>query len=563
MKSKTIPCRHWLTRMCLASVLAFFFTQPVLSGPGHDHGHDHGNDSAVVETSPRVTAESETYELVGILKDGKLVIYLDRKIDTSPVTNAKIELLIGAAQGLAKPQPDGTYFFQDPILAQHGDKEVIATITEGKIQDLLVGSLAENHEGHAHTKVTEKANHSSETSLAKGLEAPYFIAGLALFIGILIGSFSRKLLGTVSVFALAFIITISPSKAGPGHDHGDGVEATKSGGDGPRRLPDGTLFLPKPTQRLLTIRTKTMQPTTLHRTKSLIGRVISNPNRTGLVQSTIGGRIKPIKSGMPVLGQRVKAGQVLAYVEPTFSPIDATDVRQKAGELEQKISVLKAQIRRQRRLVRKGIVSKAAQQDRKLELAGLVAQRKQLDKSTVKMETLKAPVEGVIASISVAPGQVVASATTLFHIVDPESFWVEAIAFEQNTLVGKLTAKAEGPDGETMALAFVGRSRALQNQASVLQFRIIKPPKTLNIDSPLRVILDIGAPITGLILPRNAIAQAPNGQFVIFKREKPEIYRPLAITFEELDSRQVLIRDGLKKGDQIIIRNAPLVNQVR
>ncbi len=36
----------------------------------------------------------EAFELVGILKDGKLTIYLDRAKDTSPITNATIDLTV-------------------------------------------------------------------------------------------------------------------------------------------------------------------------------------------------------------------------------------------------------------------------------------------------------------------------------------------------------------------------------------------------------------------------------------------------------------------------------------
>ena len=42
--------------------------------------------------------------------------------------------------------------------------------------------------------------------------------------------------------------------AGDGHDHGDEGSAPV-GGNGPRRLPDGSVFLPKPAQRQIGVRT--------------------------------------------------------------------------------------------------------------------------------------------------------------------------------------------------------------------------------------------------------------------------------------------------------------------
>ena len=45
--------------------------------------------------------------------------------------------------------------------------------------------------------------------------------------------------------------------AGPEHDHGN-ESATAISGDGPKRLPDGSVFLPKPAQRQIVIAHRTM-----------------------------------------------------------------------------------------------------------------------------------------------------------------------------------------------------------------------------------------------------------------------------------------------------------------
>ncbi len=58
--------------------------------------------------------------------------------------------------------------------------------------------------------------------------------------------------------AAAASLSFAPvSVAGPGHDHGDAPQA--STGDGPARAPDGSVFLPKPSQRQLQIRTQIVE----------------------------------------------------------------------------------------------------------------------------------------------------------------------------------------------------------------------------------------------------------------------------------------------------------------
>jgi cobalt-zinc-cadmium efflux system membrane fusion protein len=254
---------------------------------------------------------------------------------------------------------------------------------------------------------------------------------------------------------------------------------------------------------------------------------------------------------------------VLAYVEPAFAPIDASDVRQTAGDLSQRIAVLDARVARQKRLVEKGVVNAASLEDLEIERTGLEARRRQLAKSRSEREALLAPVDGVIAEVRVVAGQVVSSADTLFNILDPGSLWVEAISFDPSFEPARSKAKARTSDGTPFDLTFIGRSRALQQQASVMQFRVDTPTDDLAIGSPVKVLIETGKAVTGIIVARSAIASAPNGQLVAFKRLEPERYMPAAVRIEDLDGQRVRVTAGLKAGDQIVVEGAPLVNQIR
>jgi hypothetical protein len=68
--------------------------QVARAGGGDDHSH--GPEKPVVTTAhPRVAAQSENYDLVGILKDGRLALYLHRYADNEPVPNAAITVTLG------------------------------------------------------------------------------------------------------------------------------------------------------------------------------------------------------------------------------------------------------------------------------------------------------------------------------------------------------------------------------------------------------------------------------------------------------------------------------------
>ena len=80
---------------------------------------------------------------------------------------------------------------------------------------------------------------------------------------------------------------------------------------------------------------------------------------------------------------------------------------------------------------------------------------------------------------------------------------------------------------------------------------------------PVTVIARTGAPVSGLFVPRAALAQAPNGQTVVFEHREPEVFVPRAVRTEPFDGQTVRVTGGIEAGTKIVVRNAPLVNQVR
>lgn len=139
----------------LGAVIAasFIFVAPAWAGPGHDHGD--AAPAAAGEALPRFTAESEAFELVGVLSGKQITLYLDRFADNSPVRGAQIELEIGGAKFTAANQGEDEY---EVVLAEApkpGVLPVTVTVTAGNEVDLLAGELDIHEEAHndeeAHT----------------------------------------------------------------------------------------------------------------------------------------------------------------------------------------------------------------------------------------------------------------------------------------------------------------------------------------------------------------------------------------------------------------------------
>ncbi|WP_245315172.1 efflux RND transporter periplasmic adaptor subunit [Bradyrhizobium yuanmingense] len=333
--------------------------------------------------------------------------------------------------------------------------------------------------------------------------------------------------------------------------------------DAPRRLQDGTVFAAKPTQRLLEVRTAAAEPQTIHPAVTLIGRVMADPNRSSIVQSIYGGRVVPGDDGIPRIGQTVRKGDLLIRIEPHLPIADRTTILEKVGEIEQLMAITDNKLRRLRPLAERGAVPQGQVNDLESELEGLRARRETVRNSRTGFEELRASTDGIITAAKVAPGQVIQPQDVLFQIADPSSLWVEALAYDEIGLKQPEAATAMAPNGQQIALSLVGTSRALRQHASVVQFAIPEPPAGLNIGQPLNVMVQTGAPVSGLVVPRNAVVRSGNGENIVWLHTEPERFEPRPVRVVQVDAARVIVAAGISEGEDVVVRGTDLINQIR
>lgn len=553
------------------SIAALLLAAASLPASAHD-GHDHAAEPAASGAgSPRVAVHSDRYEVVGILKARRLTLFLDRFDDNEPVTDAKVTATLGDEEVAAVPGDDGTYAVSSPKLSGHGPLEVVVSISAPGGDDLLIGTLTLPREPAAGATGASGASSSLE-SLRRRLAAigdgspdrPYALPGATLAFGVLIGLALRarsRWAPAGAAVLVALLVSTGYALAHDGHDHGP--EPAMAASDAPQRLPDGSVFLPKPSQRLLEVRTAVTRPETAQRGVQLIGRIIADPNRSGLVQSINGGRVSAPERGLARLGQAVRQGDVLASVEPALPQADRTTIAEKAGEIEQLIAGAEIKLRRMRGLADANITPRNQVVDAETELEGLRRRREIVRQVRLEPEVLRAPIDGVIAAARVVAGQVVQPQDVLFQIVDPQGLWAEALVYGDVDPGRIADATALGPDGTPMRLELQGFGRALQQQATIVQFAIPDPPGTVSVGQPLAVVARGGAEVSGIILPRGAVVRAGNGDALVWLHTAPERFEGRPVRIEPFDAARVIVRDGLKAGERVVVRGAELVNQVR
>lgn len=132
-----------------APLLAAALFAPAWAGPGHDHSHDEA-PAAAGPALPRFAAQSELFELVGVLEGKQLTLYLDLAASNEPVTKAELELEIGGTKYKAQAQTDGSFRIELPQALQPGLIPVTATVSTADEADLLAGELDLHADEHTH-----------------------------------------------------------------------------------------------------------------------------------------------------------------------------------------------------------------------------------------------------------------------------------------------------------------------------------------------------------------------------------------------------------------------------
>ena len=538
------------------------------AGTAFSHtGHPHGEEAppGAVQTAPRATAASPLFELVAVANGTGLLIYLDRFETNAPVIGATVD--VETPTGPASAVQDGeVYLLKTPWAAKPGTYELLFTIAAGTDIDFLTATLT-IPEPLVAAPVVEKP---SATVIAGQLRAGIAsvpdrlqradpaligIGLLGLLGGALVMALVRRRLVAAGVLAAVLALVLGSSVAFA--ETAPGATVTR---DVAQRLPDGRVFAPKAAQRILAILTMATVEAEHRRSIEMAGRVVPDPNASGFVQTAIGGRLLAPPGGFPSLGAVVKAGDVMALVEPSLAAADQSSIRQSKAELDQEIALEVREVARAQTLAASGTVSQTQLEGAELTLQGLRERRAALDAIRMEPEVLVAPVAGVISKANAAPGLIADTNTEVFHIIDPKELWVEALSFGGEPVSGNASIGGEG--GAAIPLSLIGAGFAEDGQAQPVHFRV-DAAGDLRVGDRVTVFAETADVTKGIAAPREAVIRGPNGEDIVFVHIAPELFEPRAVRTEPLDGGRVIIVAGVAAGDRVVTQGAELLNQLR
>ena len=367
--------------------------------------------------------------------------------------------------------------------------------------------------------------------------------------------------------------------AGDGHDHGHDHDATPTAANpnAPQRLPDGSVFLPKQTQRFIQVRTQPAKLETLPRSLTLNGQVVAGMDASSKVQALQAGRLDITNGSLPAIGDKVEKGQVLATLTLAKDAQEGTNQAAEAADLQEQLKL--AELEQQRLqglgdLIPRRDVDTAAATVRSLQ-ARLAVFRKGAKGVT---ETVRSPISGIVTASHAANGQAVQAGDLLLDIIDPDKLQVEAVTYDP-ALPANIAAASVTIGKQTLALRYQGNSQQLRQQALPLRFSFLPSPLegrpqgglgaglgvrgSLAAGTPLQVTVQTRETLQGVAVPAEALARNPSNQTVVWVKTAPEQYAPRVVQYQPLDGERVMITAGLPDGERVVVQATNLINQIR
>lgn len=327
-------------------------------------------------------------------------------------------------------------------------------------------------------------------------------------------------------------------------------------------LADGALFVPKSVQRQFKIRTQSTALSQVSPSWLLNGRVVAAPNAAAVVQAMQDGRLEPVASQLlPYVGQTVKQGQVLAYLQPSLTALEQANQQSLLAELEAQQRLLTQRMTRLQAI--KESIATQEIDEVNLQLQS-IKQRQAVLKQPFAKEPLRASMSGVISASQARIGQVVQAQDVLFEITQPQHLWVEAQSFDSSQ-ASISSAQLMLPNQPALNLQYISQSSVLNAQSNAIFFKILAQNTAIlpKLGQIVQVMAQSQARQQGIVVPQQAVIKDTQQQSFVWLHAQAEQFVRQAVTVRPLDDKTVLVTQGLLPNQRVVIQGAYLLTQVQ
>lgn len=331
------------------------------------------------------------------------------------------------------------------------------------------------------------------------------------------------------------------------------------------RLADGSVFLPKPAQFALQLRTVQAERGEHRQRWRLPASLIPDPDFHALIAAPQAGVLalqEPLAAGT-----RVQRGQLLAELVVSLAGAEQAQLRSELAHViqqhkvkEQEIIVLSYRIGDQVKMV--GEIAALKQMNE--ELMALARRRDALEHALSRRIALRAPIDGVLAVAAWRDGERLEAGQTVFELLDPRRQWLEVTAWRHLPVGAEPLAILPATGDAAPALEFVHAGAARADGSVPWYFRFVTPldPSRQRFGALLDAEVEVGDPLTGIALERSAVVRESDGRQVIWVQEQAERFVARTVHPRPIDDERWLIEQtDVAPDERVVVQGAWMLSQ--
>ena len=336
-----------------------------------------------------------------------------------------------------------------------------------------------------------------------------------------------------------------------------------------------TLTLTPEAVKRLGIETATAAVETVSRTRSVGGEIIAPPGGSVTVTAPAAGTLQNAGGGVPRAGSRVTRGQAIFSLFAIHSPERNVrlEAERDAAAAEAELTVATQRAQRLERLLADGATSaraleeaRAQQKVAEANAAAARARARELASSpagTGGALIVRSPLDGVLQSVSAAPGQAVAASAPLFDVVQTEGLWVRVPLFvgERNDVDTSKPATVVGlgaATGPTLtALPVAGPPSADPATATSDVFYALQSPGgAVRPGERVSVLLPLTGAEQSLVVPTAAVVYDMNGGAWVYEAVDLTKFVRRRIEIRSQAGTRTLVSRGIDAGKNVVTAGA-------
>jgi cobalt-zinc-cadmium efflux system membrane fusion protein len=340
-----------------------------------------------------------------------------------------------------------------------------------------------------------------------------------------------------------------------------------------------TITLSPKAEERLGIEISTVESRKLPASLKLGGEIISLPGNEVKVSAPGAGTVLKSKVGeVLIAGKFVKRGQEILRLLLLPPEKDLLGAREEVALKQEQLEVAQAKFNRAKHLLANSAISEKAFEEAPVELTRAKAAlnaatarlnlltNTDLDTAAESLSTLalESPIDGVLQSILVAPGQTVPAATILFEIARINPVWVRVPVYVGDLakidIQKDVAVKPLGTDQNSSffkAKPVQGPLLSDANSASAdLFYEISNNNKLFRIGQKVSVSLILKSSEKSLIVPWPAILYDIYGGNWVYTKIAPHVYSRRRVEVSHIVDEFAVLTRGVKVGDEVVVAGA-------